>query len=74
MSRAEWMNGICLIWSRGRLISPSLPVGDDRYLNLSSQKRAKISGEIVWYDALAPRLEVLLSWCFVCACAYYLRL
>ena len=39
MSRAEWMSGICLIWSRGRLISPSLPVGDDRYLNLSSQKR-----------------------------------
>ena len=39
MNRAEWMNGICLIWSRGRLISPSLPVGDDRYLNLSSQKR-----------------------------------
>ena len=33
------MSGICLIWSRGRLISPSLPVGDDRYLNLSSQKR-----------------------------------
>ena len=28
-----------LVWSRGRLISPSLPVGDDRYLNLSSQKR-----------------------------------
>ena len=39
MNRAEWMNGICLIWSRGRLISPSLPVGDDKYLNLSSQKR-----------------------------------
>ena len=37
--RVEWMKGICLIWSRGRLISPSLPVGDDRYLNLSSQKR-----------------------------------
>ena len=33
------MNGICLIWSRGRLISPSLPIGDDRYLNLSAQKR-----------------------------------
>ena len=33
------MNGICHIWSRGRLISPSLPVGDDWYLNLSSQKR-----------------------------------
>ena len=30
---------ICHIWSRGRLISPSLPVGDDWYLNLNSQKR-----------------------------------
>ena len=39
MNRAEWMNGICHIWSRGRLISPSLPVGDDWYLNLGSQKR-----------------------------------
>ena len=39
MSRAEWMNGIYLIWSRGRHICPSLPVGDDRYLNLNSQKR-----------------------------------
>ena len=36
----EWMKGISLIWSRGRLISPSLPVGDDWYLNLSSQKRS----------------------------------
>ena len=27
------------IWPRGRLISPSLPVGDDWYLNLNSQKR-----------------------------------
>ena len=33
------MNGICLIWSRGGLISPSLPVVYDRYLNLSSPKR-----------------------------------
>ena len=33
------MIGICLIWSRGRLTSPSLPVGDDSFLNLSSQKR-----------------------------------
>ena len=39
MSRVEWMNGICLIWSRGRLISPSLRVSDDRYLNLSTQKK-----------------------------------
>ena len=44
-----------LIWSRDRRISPSLSVGDDRYLNLSSLKRptAEIPGEIVWYDALA---------------------
>ena len=34
-----------------------------------SDPRAEISGEIVWYDALAPRPEVLLSGCFVCACA-----
>ena len=68
MSRAEWMNGICVICSGGRFISPSLPVDDDRYLNLSSQKRptGRISGEIVRYDALAPRPEVLLPWCFVC--------
>ena len=33
------MKGICHKWSRGRLISPSLPVGDDWYLNLNSQKR-----------------------------------
>ena len=29
-----------------------------------SDPRAEISGEIVWYDALAPRPEVLLSCCF----------
>ena len=39
MTRVEWMKGICHIWSRGRLISPSMPVGDDWYLNLNSQKR-----------------------------------
>ena len=33
------MKGIGQLWSRGRLISPSLPVGDDWCLNLSSQKR-----------------------------------
>ena len=56
MSRAEWMNGICLIWSRVRLISPSLPVGDDRYLNLSSPKathgpksRGKSFGTTLWH-------------------------
>ena len=39
INRVEWTKGICHIWSRGRLISPSLPVGDDWYLNLNSQKR-----------------------------------
>ena len=34
------MKGICHLWYRGRLISPSLPIGDDWYLNLSSQKRS----------------------------------
>ena len=57
----KWMKGICHIWSRGRHFSPSLP--GDRYLNLGSKSdlRAEISGSIVWYDALAPRPEVLLS-------------
>ena len=45
------MNGICLIWSRGRLISPSLPVGDDRYLNLSSgpKSRGASFGTTLWH-------------------------
>ena len=34
-----------------------------------SDPRAEISGEIVRYDALAPRTQVVLCWCFVCACA-----
>ena len=33
------MKGTCHIWSRGRLISPSMPVGDDWHLNFNSQKR-----------------------------------
>ena len=39
-----------------------------------SDHRAEISGKIVWYDALAPRPEVLLSWYFVCACTVSLWL
>ena len=38
-------------------------------LTHKSDLRAEISGSIVWYDALAPCPEVLLSWCFVRACA-----
>ena len=54
------MKGTCHTWSRGRQFSPSLP--GDRYLKLGSKSdlRAEISGSIVWYDALAPRPEVLL--------------
>ena len=52
------MKGICHTWSRGRHFSPSLP--GDRYLKLGSKSdhRAEISGNIVRYDALAPRPEV----------------
>ena len=39
MNQVGWMKGSCNIWSSRRLISSSLPVGDDWYLNLSSQKR-----------------------------------
>ena len=39
MNQVEWMKGICHTWSRGRLISSSLPVVDNWYPNLSSQKR-----------------------------------
>ena len=55
------MKGICHMWSRGRHFSPSVP--GDRYLNLGSKSdhRVEISGNIVWYDALAPRPEVLRS-------------
>ena len=61
----EWMKGICRIWSRGRHFSPSMP--GDRYLKLGSKSdhRAEISGNIVWYDALAPRPEVLRSFCSI---------
>ena len=57
------MKGICHTWSRGRHFSPSLP--GDRYLKLGSKSdlRAEISGSIVWYEALAPRPEVLRSFC-----------
>ena len=53
------MKGICHVWSRGRHFFPSLP--GDRYRNLGfkSDHWAEISGNIVGYDALAPRPEVL---------------
>ena len=61
------MKGICHIWSRGRLISPSLPVGDDWYLNLSSQKRppGRNLGEhrLVRRSGTTSRGTVVLEFC-----------
>ena len=61
------MKGICHIWSRGRLISPSLPVGDDWYLNLGSQKRSpgRNLGEhrLVRRSGTASRGTVVLEFC-----------
>ena len=67
-NRAEWTRRICRVWTRGRHFSPSLP--GDRYLKLGSKSdlRAKISGSIVRFDALAPLPDVLLLWYFVGAC------
>ena len=45
-------------------LSVTIVIGTSAY---KSDPRAKLSEEIVWYDALAPRPEVLLSLCFVCA-------
>ena len=55
------MKRICLEWSRGRHFSPSLP--GDKYLVLGfkTDLRAELSGNIVWYKALALRPEVLRS-------------
>ena len=75
-NRVEWMKGICLIWSRGRLISPSLPVGDDWYLNLTSQKRppGRNLGEHRLVRRSGTASEVLFYWYYVCACAVFLEL
>ena len=61
------MKGICHIWSRGRLISPSMPVGDDWYLNLDSQKRppGRNLGEhrLVRRSGATSRGTVVLAFC-----------
>ena len=57
------MNGICLIWSRGRLISPSLPVDDDRYLNLGAQKRPTGRNRSVRRSGTTSRGTVVLMFC-----------
>ena len=77
------MNGICLIWSRGRLISPSLPVGGDRYLNLSSQKRPtgrNLGGNrLVRRSGATSRGTVVLVFCSrmrrfpLNSCSYHIR-
>ena len=61
------MKGICHIWSRGRLISPSMLVGDDWYLNLNSQKRppGRNLGEhrLVRSSGTTSRVIVVLVFC-----------
>ena len=67
------MKGICHIWSRARHFSSSLP--GDRYLKLGSKSdhRVEISGNIVRYDALALRPEVLRSIsCFYANCVFWI--
>ena len=57
------MNGICLIWSRGPLISPSLPVGDDRYLTKAThgpKSRGKLFGTTLWHQVQRYRCLVAL--------------
>ena len=78
MNRVEWMKEICHLWSRGGLISASLPVGDGWYWNISLQN-VEMYGNIVRFDVLAPSAELLymfsrVVWEFVCACAVSLEL
>ena len=67
MNWAELMKGIYNILSRGRLISPSMPVGDDWYLNLNSQKRppCRNLGEhhLVLRSSTTSRGTVVLIFC-----------
>ena len=59
------MKGICQIWSRGRHFSPSLPDGgrlvSEVQLTVLAIRGPKSRGPSSWYDALAPRPEVLLT-------------
>ena len=53
------------MWSRGRYFSPSLSGSSYQKLGSKSDHRDEISGNIVRYDALAPRPGVLRSFsCF----------
>ena len=65
-----WMGSVSNGLGADLSLPPCISVTVDIWtLAHKSDPRPEISGEIVWYDALAPRTEVLLSWCFVCACA-----
>ena len=65
----SWVDERDLSLFRGRHFSPSL--SGDSYLKLSPQsdhRRADISGNIVRFDALATRPEILFYWRLVSAC------
>ena len=71
MNQVKWIKGICHIWSRGRPLSSQCLNTGIWSLAHKSNYRAEISGNIVRYDALAPRPEVLLYWYYACAYAVF---
>lgn len=66
------MKGICHKWFRGGHFSPSMPVGDAKYLKVGSLAESDVQAElsdcVARYGALAPRPDVLLMMHFICAC------
>ena len=79
---ALWMKGICLIWSRGRHFSPSLPDrGPTGIWNLAhsiSDPRAEISGILVMVRRSSPTSRGTTYWfqyfCFPTSRVFLLRM
>ena len=83
MNRAWWMKGICLIWSRGRHFSPSLPDrGPTGIWNLAhsiSDPRAEISGILVMVRRSSSTSRGTTYWfqyfcCFPVSLVFHLRM
>ena len=82
MNGALWMKGICLIWSRGRHFSPSLPDrGPTGIWNLAhsiSDPRAEISGILVMVRRSSPTSRGTTYWfqyfCFPMSRVFRLRM
>ena len=81
-----WMKGICLIWSRGRHFSPSLPdrgptqgrgpTGIWNFAHSISDPRAEISGILVIVRRSSATSRGTTYWflCFLVSCAFRLRM